>query len=101
MTDYNNEYDNDCLEDLEIDPSEILDYSISEKFLAYAGRKKLPSGAPSTNKPGSCTASLSPVLISGKTLTSTSSITAATKTRSTRPSLLAAEKKGLACFSKE
>lgn len=40
MTDYNNEYDNDCLEDLEIDPSEILDYSISEKISGLCGEEK-------------------------------------------------------------
>lgn len=40
MTDYNNEYDNDYLEDLEIDPSEILDYSISEKLASLCGEEK-------------------------------------------------------------
>lgn len=40
MTDYNNEYDNDYLEDLEIDPSEILDYSISEKIAGLCGEEK-------------------------------------------------------------
>lgn len=41
MTDYSNEYDNDYLEDLEIDPSEVLDYSISETLAGLNAEEKV------------------------------------------------------------
>lgn len=40
MTDYNDEFDDDYVEGLEIDPSEILDYSISETLADLNAEEK-------------------------------------------------------------
>lgn len=100
MTDYNMNTTTTTWKIWRLTPVKSWTIASLKNLLAYAGRKKLPSGAPSTSRPGSCTTSLSLVLTSGKTLTSMSYITVATKTRSTKPSLLAVKKRKAACFCK-